>query len=318
MRRIVVAIAVVLAAVGGYWAGRASRSGGPLDSPGGEGPAVARFSRQTLHAGEVEARLRALPETTRTRLASPEARKAFVEDLVRERLLAYLAEEKGYQRHPEFAKRYAEELGTFYLEKEFEEPERGRAPTEDDVRQYFEAHRAELSRPERVRIALIAFKSAGPSEREGKRGLARSALAEVKARSRDYYGFGNVARARSEDARTRTAGGEVGYAGREELMMAYGPELSQAAFGMTTPNEVLPTVVESADGFYLVKLLGREAAYEPRFEAVRDRLRARLASERRAADRKRFLDELWQRAEVKIDDLAVRSLAVDQAAAPRP
>ena len=75
-------------------------------------------------------------------------------------------------------------------------------------------------------------------------------------------------------------------------------------------------MVESGDGFYLVKLLGREAAYEPRFEALRDSLRARLSSERRAADRKRFLDDLWKRAEVKIDDEAVKGLAVGKATSP--
>ncbi len=186
------------------------------------------------------------------------------------------------------------------------------------MRKYFEEHRAELSRPERVRIALIAFKVSNPSEREKKRALARVELAEVKAKSKDYYGFGNVARARSEDARTRAAGGEVGYASREDLAGAYGPEMAEAAFGMKNPNEILPAVVESAGGFYLVKLLGREAAYEPRFEAVRDSLRARLASERRAADRKRFLDELWRRADVKIDDQAVSGLTVEKVSARRP
>jgi parvulin-like peptidyl-prolyl isomerase len=318
MHRILVALAVTLAALGGYWAGSASRSAGTLGGSGGEGAVIARFARKALHASEVEARLRALPEMARARLTSAEARRTFVEDLVRERLLAHLAEEKGYQRDPEFARRYAEELGAFYLEKEFEEPERRKAPTEDEVRKYFEEHRAELSRPERVRIALIAFKPSSPSEHEGKRALARSALADVKARSRDYYGFGNVARARSEDARTRAAGGEVGYASREELAKAYGPELAQAAFGMKSPNEILPSVVESAGGFYLLKLLGREAAYEPRFEAVRDSLLARLSSQRHAADRKRFLDELWQRAEVKIDDQTVKGLAVEQPSARRP
>ncbi len=318
MRKLPLVVVVLLVGASGYMLGHSSRSKGPLDESAADGRVIARFAGQALHASELEARLRALPEMTRVRLASPEARRAFVEDLVRERLLAHLAEEKGYQRDPEFARRYAEELGTFYLEKEFEEPERRKAPTEDEVRKYFEEHRAELSRPERVRIALIAFKASSPSEREKKRALARSALAEVHAKAKDYYGFGNVARARSEDARTRAAGGEVGYASREDLAGAYGPELAEAAFGMKNPNEILPAVVESAGGFYLVKLLGREAAYQPRFEAVRDSLRARLSSERRAADRKRFLDELWQRAEVKIDDQAVKGPAVEKAPTRRP
>lgn len=316
-RNAVVAVVVALAAAGGYWVGRASRTGSVLDAAA-DGAVVAQFSGHSLRAGDVEARLRAMPDVARARLASSEARKGFVEDLVREQLLAYLAEEKGYQRDPEFARRYAEELGSFYLEKEFEEPERRKAPTEDEVRKYFEEHRTDLSRPERVRLALIAFKVSSPAEREKKLALARSALAEVRAKAKDYYGFGNVARARSEDARTRAGGGELGYVSREELAGAYGPDLAQAAFEMKNPNEILPSVVESAGAFYLLKLVGREAAYEPRFETVRDTLRARLSSERRTVDRKRFLDELWKRAEVKIDEQAVRGLAIEKAAAPRP
>jgi parvulin-like peptidyl-prolyl isomerase len=66
--------------------------------------------------------------------------------------------------------------------------------------------------------------------------------------------------------------------------------------------------VESADAFYLVKLVGRESAYEARFETVRDTLKARLGNERRNADRRAFLDQLWKQADVKIDDEAVRAL----------
>jgi len=315
MKRVLVVVLVLLAAVGGYSLGRMARTRSALDGAGG-GAVVARFAGRALHATEVEARLRALPEGIRSRIGSLEARKAFVEELVREQLLARLAEEKSYQRDPEFAKRYAEELGSFYLQKEFEEPEGRKAPTEDEVRKYFEEHRAELSRPERARIALIAFKVSSPSEREKKRAQARAALAEARAKAKDYYGFGNVARARSEDARTRAAGGEVGYASREDLAGLYGPELAQAAFEMKTPNEIRDAVVEAAEAFYLLKFLGREAAYEPRFEALRDSLRARLASERRAADRKRFLDDLWKRADVKIDDEVVRGLTVGKTAAP--
>ena len=312
-KTLVIGLAVVVAAAGGYWAGRAWYPKGVLD--GGEGVVVARFAGRTLHASAVEARLRALPEIARARLASAEARKKFIEDLARGQLLAHLAEEKGYQHDPEFAKRYADELGTFFIEKEFEEPERRKGPTDDELRKYFDEHHAELSRPERVRVALIAFKVSGAAEKEKKRAQARAALAEARSKAKDYYAFGNIARARSEDARTRASGGEVGYASRDELEHGYGAGLAQAAFEMKNANEIRSTLVESGDAFYVVKLLGREPAYEPRFEVVRDSLRGRLSSERRNADRKRFLDETWKRADVKVDEEAVKSLRV---AAGRP
>ncbi|WP_242393021.1 hypothetical protein [Anaeromyxobacter oryzisoli] len=101
-----------------------------LDSAG-DGAVIVRFGSEALRASEVEARVQAMPAMARARLTSPEARKQFVEDLVRERILARRAEEKGYQRDPEFARRYAQELGSFYLEKELDGPERRKVPGED-------------------------------------------------------------------------------------------------------------------------------------------------------------------------------------------
>ena len=54
--------------------------------------------------------MRAMPDMVRARFRAPEARKGLIEDLVREQLLARFAEEKGYQRDAEGARRYAEEL----------------------------------------------------------------------------------------------------------------------------------------------------------------------------------------------------------------
>jgi len=198
--RIAMAVAVGLAAPGGYWVGRASRSDGPLGGPRGEGAVVAR-SRARL------SRERGRGPNARATRRDPESgrlargRKAFLEDLVREQLLA-ASRGEGLPADPEFARRYAEELGSFYLQKEFES-RRAEGATDDEVRTWFEGHRAELSRPERVRIALIAFTVSSPSEREKKRAQARAALAEVRAKAKDYYGFGNVA---GRAPRTRAPG----------------------------------------------------------------------------------------------------------------
>ncbi|MGB8930851.1 MAG: hypothetical protein WCC48_06335, partial [Anaeromyxobacteraceae bacterium] len=185
---------IVLAAGAGYWVGHGSSPKSVLDSTG-DGEVVARFSGHVLRAGDVEARMRAMPDMVRARFKAPEARKGLIEDLVREQLLAHLAEEKGYQRDAEVARRYAEELGNVYLEKEFEEPERKKAPTDDELRKYFDEHHAELARPERVRIAIIELKVAKASDREGKRALAQQALSEARSKAADYYAFGKLARA---------------------------------------------------------------------------------------------------------------------------
>lgn len=250
-------------------------------------------------------------------LRSPKAARGVVEDLVRARILAALAIEKGYDRDPELSQRHAEQLAALYLEKEFEGPERTKAPTDDEVKTFFEAHRAELNRPERLRLGVIAVRATTPGEKAGKRALALGILAEARSREADYYAFSELARRRSEDPRSASHQGELPFMTREELGAALGPEVAEAAIAMTDTGKVRPTLVEGSAGFYVLKLLGREASQEPTFEGVRDGLRVRLATERREERRKAFLADVWKRADVKIDEALLDHLVAEVRASRR-
>lgn len=252
-----------------------------------------------------------------TALRSPKAARGVVEELVRARILAGLAIEKGYDRDPQLSQRYAEQLANLYLEKEFEAAERSKAPTDDEVKAYFEARRAELSRPERIRLGVIVLRAATPAERAGKRARAQVALAAARAREADYYAFSELARKWSEDPRTAAHQGELPFMTRGEVTAALGPEVAEAAFAMTDAGKVRPTLVEGAEGFYVLKLIGREAAQEPIFETVRDGLRVRLTTERREERRKAFLDRIWSEADVKFDDALLDRLVAEIRASRR-
>lgn len=287
---------------------------------GGSGPPVDRPRVATFRGGEVGAaaiRAALAQEPAALRSGHPEIARRVVDDLVRTRILAALAREKGYDRDAELAQREAEQLASAYLEKELEAPERAKPPTDDEVRAFFEAHRAEFDRPERVRVAVIAFPAATPAEREAKRAKAQAALAEARRREKDYYAFGELARRRSEDPRTASRQGELPIMSRDELSAAVGPELATAAFDVPEPGKVHPAVIESASGLYVLKLLGREPARNPSFEELRDTLRARLAAERLSERRKAFLERIWNEAHVSVDEAALRRAIEDARAARR-
>jgi phage terminase small subunit len=61
----------------------------------------------------------------------------------------------------------------------------------------------------------------------------------------------------------------------------------------------------------VVKLLGREEAYEPRFDEVKEQLRQRLVGDARADALKKFLDDLWKRSDVRIDEKALQAAKLD-------
>ena len=123
----IAAISVTLGALVGARIAAAMRNDSLLAAGPSTGPALARFSGRTLTLGDAEAELRAPGNPLAANVVStPEAKKEFVEGVVRLELLARLAEEKGYHRDPAFVRRLKQELAAAWLEKEFEEPQRKR------------------------------------------------------------------------------------------------------------------------------------------------------------------------------------------------
>jgi hypothetical protein len=314
---VTIAVALVAAAVagtGGYVLGRRAVAASPL-AGGADGDVVARFDGHTLTIRELEKQIEAQPAPIRERLAGAEERREFVEGHVRMLVLAHRAETNGYHREAGFVRRYAQELATLFVEREFEAPERSKAPTDDELRAYFAEHEKDLHRPERVRIALVTFQTSDAASREKKRGAASAALAAARASASDHYAFGNLARLRSEDQRTRGTNGELPPMSKDDLAAAFGPELAAAAFELTEPEAVLPRVVETERALHVVKLVAREAADRPKLEDVKDLLRQRLVTERRQQRFKQFMEETIRSAGVAIDDRAIAGMRVAGGAA---
>jgi len=312
---VVALAAAALASAAGYVAGRRAGTGSPLAATAGGGAAVARFDGRTLGVRDLERQIDAQPAPIRERLADSVERKEFVDGWVRMLVLAHRAEAKGYHRDPDFVRRYAQELATHLIEKDFEAPERARTPSDDELRGYFAEHEKDLERPERVRIALVSFDAPDAATRERKRPAARAALAAARASASDHYAFGNLARLRSEDPRTRGTNGELPPMSREELAAAFGQELAKGAFELTEPGAILPRVVEEQGALHVVRLVAREREERPSFDGVKELLRQRLVAERRARGFKEFMEGAVRSAGVEIDEKVIAEMKVGGGAA---
>jgi hypothetical protein len=307
-RRPLVVTAVVTAAIAGiagYMIGRAGGGGSPLDGRPSGGAVLARFDGEEVTAAEIEALAGPKDGPLRAQLADPAARKEFVEGWTRTLLLARRAEAKGFHRTQDFARSYAQELSTAFVEKELEESAAGRPVTDDEARAWFAEHEKELQRPERVRLALISFDAPDAAAKTKKLASAQAALAAARQRPLDQQAFGNLARLRSEDPRTRALDGMLPPMSRLELTSAYGPELAAAAFELTEAEALLPRVVETAGALHVVKLIVREREQRPAFGDVKELLRQRLTSERRARGLREVVDAAVRDAAMNVDEKAI-------------
>jgi hypothetical protein len=302
------ATVAVLASAAGYLVGRSGGGGSPLDGRPSGGAVLARFQGEAVTAAEIDALSGPKDSPLRAQLKDPAARKEFLEGWTRTLLLARRAEAEGFHRTQEFARSYAQELSTAFVEKKLEESAAGRALTDDEVRAWFAEHEKELQRPERARLAIITFDAPDAATRARKLAAAQGALAAAQQRPLDALAFGNLARLRSEDARTRAFNGELPPMSREELTSTYGPELAAAAFELTEPGAILPRVVETPSALHVVKLVVREGEQKPTFDDVKEVLRQRLTSERRSRARREIVGAAVRDAGMKVDEKAIAGM----------
>jgi hypothetical protein len=89
--------------------------------------------------------------------------KRVVEDLVRTRLLALRAIEKGYDRDPDIVRRHARQLAQAYVEKQMAAAANDATTPEEDLRVWFDAHRSEFARDELARVALVSLRIGTPN-----------------------------------------------------------------------------------------------------------------------------------------------------------
>jgi peptidyl-prolyl cis-trans isomerase SurA len=147
-----------------------------------------------------------------------------------------------------------------------------RVPIEEqEARLYYNEHRAEFSRPGRLRIRELVIPKAGNGAGDG--GGASPNPAETLAKVRGLLAAGGdfegLAREFSGSL-SRGLGGDVGWTDRGILL----PAVEEAALALA-PGEV-SDAVETDKDYIFVQLVGAEAEGARPFEAVREQIVAKL------------------------------------------
>jgi peptidyl-prolyl cis-trans isomerase C len=281
---------------------------------GKSGPTVAKGDGVVITAGEFKKKLDEQSPFIRSRFASIERKKEFLESLIRFELLAAEAERQDLEKDPEVRESLRKLMVQRLLRKNFDEKEQPDAVPEEKLREYYDSHKEEFDRPERVRVAQILFRAdRGSPDRARKGAEAAKALARVRGETRSNpLAFANVARDVSDDVTTRTSGGDLGYRTREELAETLGREPADAAFALKSDGQET-SIVESAIGFHLLKLTARQPAVKRPFEEVKAQLASRVSREERTRSLDAFLKKLREKADIKIDAAELEKIPVDAA-----
>src|SRR5712692_2622650 len=196
-------------------------------------------------------------------------------------------------------------------QKEFDEKQ-GPVP-EQEVKDYYEAHKNDYVKPELVRITDVFF--AAPKEdaaaRKKKKAKAEEVLSKAKGiNPADTTAFITLVRENSEDAKTKPMDGDSRFLSEADLTSLFGKEVATAAVNMKRAGE-LSNVIETPTGFYIIRFQSRQAALNLGMDQVKAQIENRIKHERRTQNFNKFVDTLKSKNGYKLNDEALAKVEVD-------
>lgn len=259
---------------------------------------LAEVDGEPLRVLDVARELERVGPALAPRLADATERRAVVESLVRDRVLAAEARRTGWAEEPEVRRAAAEQIARALVAQATADVPQ---VTEDQVQAYFDAHRGEYRQPERVTVGLIFTRDQVRGEEALRRIEAdRHHRSEIWIRTAEEIGFAGP---RIQPVQTTGAFAEVPTEGD-----AYVPEPVRALAFETTPGDLVPELVPFEDGFFIVQVYQRFPASDLALDDVRERIRALLHEEAVLARTDEIIAEGM--ASIEVDEAAIRNVRI--------
>jgi len=271
---------------------------------------LARVGKSAITVAEVERLLGEQPVFVRSRYDSPERKRAFVEQIVRSKLLVEEARAQGLDRDPEVEAMVERLLVQRLLQKHATETESAAIP-EEELQKYYQEHFHDFVRPERMRVSHLLVAGQEDSK-DGRSPVNEAARLLVVLRQREASGdsgaFAELARAHSVDATSRDRGGDLGFRSRDELAAAWGQAVAKAADELSAPGDVRQVVGER--GVHLLRVASRQPGVHQTFEQARQRIESRLQVERRSRAVDDLIERLRKSTPVELDEKVLAGITV--------
>lgn len=305
VRRLLVATAL-LAAIG------CSKTSGK------KGPFVARGNGIAITSEELKARLDEQSPMIRGSFQTLERKKQFLDNLLRFELLAKAAEKEGLANDPDVQFTMKKVMVSKYYQKHFQDQKGAESVPEPELRKYYDEHQKdEFHRPARVHaVDLFVKAEAGSPQRAQKLADAKKLLAKVQAEEKkDPNALSRIARESSDDLAAKAMGGDLGFKTVEDYEKAQGKEFANAVFKLGD-NQTSSDVIETAQGFHIARVLGRQPELNRPFDEVKGQIAAKLNGQRRTREFDDLLKKLREDAKVQIYDAELEKVQVAAPSSP--
>lgn len=291
--------------------------------PGKEkgGAAVAVVGNETITKEELDRRLGEVSPFLRARYTTLERKKEFLENIIRNELLAQEAARRGLDKSPQVREQAKRAMIQELLKQQLDQRLSGSDIPDGELQQYYQAHQEDFVKPERARLfrILIEAKGGDARARAAARKTAKALLQEIEQREKkgDAGAFQAVAMRSSQDKASAPLGGDLHFLAKDELAKQTSPQLAAAAFSLKTPGEISQPI-DTPSGVELVKLQVKTNPLDRKFDEAKESIRGRIARERRSREYDAFVKKLRDEGKVQIDEAELAKASPADGAAQPP
>ncbi|HLA26679.1 MAG TPA: peptidyl-prolyl cis-trans isomerase [Syntrophales bacterium] len=260
----------------------------------GKSDYVAKMGDVTLTEEDVRVRFKNLPPSAMQLFQGPDGMKIFVEELVKRELLYLAAKEKGIEQNEEVIKKLNDTrkdiVVTYFVDQEIKA---AAMVTEKDVKDYYDSHKDEFLRKDKVTVSRILVKT----ENDAKK---------VVERVEEGEDFASVAAEVSLDRATARAGGNMGTFG-PSIKNKPNPELQEVIFRLGKGQMSDPIYLK--DGVHILKVTDIVGALLE-FDKVKEAISRKIKAERRKTAFNKVLESSMKPYKVDINNKALEKLTV--------
>ncbi len=283
------------------------------------GPVVAKVGGETITAAELKRRLDETSPFLRARYNTLERKKEFLENLIRNELLAQEAQRQGLDKSPAVKEQMKRAMIQELIKKQLDERLSGTDIAEEELKKFYQAHVDDFVKPERARVFHILLPAKDAKEKAAARKTAAALLKDIEAREKkgEVNAFQTVAMKESKDQLSAPMGGDLRFLSKGELAKAYNQQLADAAFELKNPGDKAGPV-ETPAGVELVKLQIKTTALNRSFDESKESIRGRMARERRSREYDEWMKKLRESAKVSISEAELDKVQVEATPTPLP
>jgi len=282
------------------------------------GPVVAEVGDEKITADEVRQRLNETSPFLRARYNTVERKKEFLENMVRNELLAQEAIRQGYDKSPAVREQTKRAMIQELIKHQLDSKLAGTDIPEEELKKFYDAHLDDFVKPERARVFHILLPAKDARERAEAKKKAAALLKDIDAREKkgEVNAFQGAAIKESKDAPSAPLGGDLRFLSKDELTKAYNAELANAAFELKNPGDKTQPF-DTPAGVELVKLQVKTVAMNRSFEESKEPIRQRMARERRSRDYDEWVKKLRENTKVAIHEQELEKVQADAAPSPQ-